>query len=192
MNNPVQGINVLFGSPFIYSAPPQNSSINNQKKSQNQSIQLSQIPVGAQNISYPVIPMVYPQQGIYSNQPIFFSNGFIPNQQSQIIYYQIVDGKLVPLPQVNFVPINQAPIAIIKNIDENNEKNQKNENKNETFTNKNININQNINAIPIQIMQMQNINQNGNNFQINQPLIPGQNSVIINSNNINNLQNNKN
>ena len=194
MNNPpVQGINVLFGSPFIYSPPPpQNPSTSNQKKPQIQNIQISQMPVGAQNIAYPVIPMVYPQQGIYSNQPLFFSNGFIPNQQSQIIYYQVVDGKLAPLPQVNFVPINQAPIAVIKNINENNEKNSKNENKNEIFTNKNININQNINAVPVQIMQMQNINQNTNNFQINQPLIQGQNGVIINSSNINNLQNNKN
>ena len=194
MNSQMQGINVLFGSPFIYSAPPPptTSSQNNQKKPPITNIQVSQVPVGTQNIAYPVMPVVYPQQGIYSNQPVFISNGFIPNQQSQIIYYQVVDGKMTPISQVNFVPINQAPIAVIKNMNSN-EKNQNNENnKNEVFTSKNLNMNQNINAIPVQIMQMQNINQNTNTIQINQPLIQNQNGSIINNTNNNNFQSNKN
>ena len=194
MNNQVQPINGLFGSPFIYSTPPPIPSLSNNQKQPIQNIQYSHIPVGAsQNITtYPVIPMVYPQQGIYPNQPLFIPNGFIPNQQSQIIYYQVVDGKLAPISQVNFVPINQAPMAIIKNMENHNEKTQNNENKSEIFVNKNINLNQNVNELPIQIMQMPNINQNPNGFQINQPLIQNQNGIIINNNNLNNIQNNKN
>ena len=192
MNNQMQGINVLFGNPIICSPPPTTESLQNNQKPPFQRIQVPQIPVGAQNIACQVIPVVYPQQNIYSNQPLFFSSGFIPNQQSQIIYYQVVDGKMAPVSQVNFVPINQAPIAVIKNMN-NNEKNQNNENKNEVFTNKNITMNnQNINAIPVQIMQMQNINQNTNTFQINQPLVQNQNGIIINNNNNNNLKRNKN
>ena len=181
----MQGINVLLGNPFIYapSPPPLTSTQTNSKNKEHfQSVQVSQIPIGAHNITYPVIPMVYPNQGIYSNQPLFFSNGFIPNQQSQIIYYQIVDGKLAPLSQVNLVPINQAPIAIIKNVNDT-EKIRTNENKNENFPNKNQNI-------PVQIMQMQNINQNTNNFNINQPFLQNQNGIKINPNI--NLVNNKN
>ena len=130
-NNQMQGINVLFTSPFIYSPPPppqSTSSQNNQKNPQISNNQYPQIPVGANNFVYPVIPMIYQQQGIYQNQPIFISNGFIPNQQSQIIYCQVVDGKSVPLSQINFVPINQAPIENIKNED-NNDKNKNNEKK---------------------------------------------------------------
>ena len=189
MNQQMQGINVLLGNPFIYPAPqPQTITPSNYKnKAPIPSFQVSQIPYGANNLTYPVIPMIYPQQGIYSNQPVFLSNGFIPNQQPQIIYYQIIDGKLSPLSQVNLVPINQAPIAIVKDINVN-EKIQNNDNKFENFTNKDININQNA---PIQIMQMQNINQNTNNFQINQSLLQNQNEVIINNQNINGLVNNK-
>ena len=163
LNNQMQGINLIVGSPFIYSAsPPQTSPPSTSKKKPKQNIQYTQIPVGPNNITYPVIPMIYPQQGIYSNQPIVFSNGFIPNQQSQIIYYQVIDGKMTPLPQVNFVPINQAPIAIVKNMNNNNEKMMTNENKNENF---NKNTIQYANAIPVQVMQMQSINQNTNNFK---------------------------
>ena len=189
MNQQMQGINVLLGNPFIYPTPqPQTITPSNYKnKAPIPSFQVSQIPYGANNLTYPVIPMIYPQQGIYSNQPVFLSNGFIPNQQPQIIYYQIIDGKLSPLSQVNLVPINQAPIAIVKDINVN-EKIQNNDNKFENFTNKDININQNA---PIQIMQMQNINQNTNNFQINQSLLQNQNEVIINNQNINGLVNNK-
>lgn len=190
MNNQMQGINVIVGSPFIYSTPPPQSTppSNNQKKP-IQNIQFSQIPVGPNNITYPVIPMICPQQGLYPNQHLVFSNGFIPNQQSQIIYYQVVDGKMAPLQQVNFVPINQAPIAIVKNMN-NTDKNPNYE----TIKNENINKNniQYSNAIPIQIMQMQNINQNTNNYQINQPLIQNQNGIIISNNNTNDLINNKN
>ena len=118
MNQQMQGINVLLGNPFIYPTPqPQTITPSNYKnKAPIPSFQVSQIPYGANNLTYPVIPMIYPQQGIYSNQPVFLSNGFIPNQQPQIIYYQIIDGKLSPLSQVNLVPINQAPIAIVKDI----------------------------------------------------------------------------
>ena len=193
MNNQVQGINVLFGNPFIYSNPPPPPASSNNEKSQIPSIQYTQIPINPQNITtYPVIPMVYPQQGIYQNHPIFIPNGFIPNQQSQIIYYQVIDGKLAPFSQVKFVPINQAPMAVIKNADNNNEKSKNNENKSEIFSNKNLNSNQNVNTIPIQIIQIPNINQNQNAFQINQPLIQNQNGIVINNNNLNNLQNNKN
>ena len=186
-NNQMQGINVIVGSPFIYSAtPPQTFPQSTTQKKPIQNIQFSQIPVGPHNITYPVIPMIYPQQGVYSNQPLVFSNGFIPNQQSQIIYYQIVDGKMAPLPQVNFVPINQAPIAIVKNIN-NNDKIMSNENKNDNINKNNI---QYTNAIPVQIMQMQSINQNTNNFQINQPLFQNQNDIIVSDNNINNINNN--
>ena len=170
----MQGINVVFTSPLLYGPPPpQTSSNNNQKNYQFSNVQYPQIPV------YPVIPMVSPQQGIYQNQPLFIPNGFIPNQQSQIIYYQIVEGKLTPFSQVNFVPINQSRVEAIKN-----------EKKSEIFTNKNFNENQNINGIP---MRIQNFNQNlnnMNNFQINQSLIQNQNNTIIN-NNSNILQNNK-
>ena len=190
MNNQMQGINVIVGSPFIYSTPPPQSTppSNNQKKP-IQNIQFPQIPIGPNNITYPVIPMIYPQQGLYPNQHYVFSNGFIPNQQSQIIYYQVVDGKMAPLQQVNFVPINQAPIAIVKNMD-NTDKNPNNE----TIKNENINKNniQYSNAIPIQIMQMQNINQNTNNYQINQPFIQNQNGIIMTNNNTNDLIKNKN
>ena len=182
MNNQMQGINVVFTSPFIYGpSPPQSSSQDNQKNTPISNIQLPQIPVGTNNFAYSVIPMIYPQQGIYPNQPLFFSNGIIPNQQSQIIYYQVVDGKLAPLSQVNFVPINQIPIEAVKK-ENNNDKNKNNETKDETFSNKNLNVSQNINAIPIQIMQMQNFNQNMNNYQINQPLIQNKNNIIINNN----------
>ena len=119
----MQGVNFFYGNPFIYAHPPPTTPLppNNQKKSQIPNMQVSQIPVGTPNLSYPMIPMIYPQQNIYPNQPIFYSNGYIPNQQPQIIYYQIVDGsgKLSPLSQVNFIPINQPPIAIVKNINDN-------------------------------------------------------------------------
>ena len=126
-----------------------------------------------------MIPMIYPQQNIYPNQPIFYSNGYIPNQQPQIIYYQIVDGsgKLSPLSQVNLIPINQPPIAIVKNINDN-DKSQNNTNEN--FITNNLNLSQN--GVPIQIMQMQNITQNSSNIQIaQQPIIQNQNGIVLNN-----------
>ena len=183
----MQGINVILGSPFVYSSLiPSTSPMNNQSKTPGKNDQYYQIPVVTNNINYPVIPMLCPQQGIYQSQPLIVPNNAIPNQQSQIIYYQIVDQKLSTLPKINLVPINQAPIAVVND----NEKMQNNQNKNEIFTNKNININQNLNAIPIQIIQLPNFNQNSNNLQFKQPLIQNQNGFIKN-NNINDLNNNK-
>jgi hypothetical protein len=181
MNNQMQGVNFFYGNPFIYAHPP--TSVppppNNQKKSQIPNMQVSQIPVGTPNYSYPMIPMIYPQQNIYPNQPIFYSNGYIPNQQPQIIYYQIVDGsgKIPPLSQVNLIPINQPPITIVKNINDNDKAQN---NANENFISNNLGLNQN--GVPIQIMQMQNITQNSSNFHIaQQPIIQNQNGIILNN-----------
>ena len=181
MNNQMQGVNFFYGNPFIYTHPPTTAPPlqNNQKKPQIPNMQVSQIPVGTPNLSYPMIPMIYPQQNIYPNQPIFYSNGYIPNQQPQIIYYQIVDGsgKLSPLSQVNLIPINQPPITIVKNINDN-DKSQNNTNEN--FITNNLNLSQN--GAPIQIMQMQNITQNSSNIQIaQQPIIQNQNGIALNN-----------
>ena len=177
----MQGVNFFYGNPYIYAHPPTTAPPppNNQKKTQIPNMQVSQIPVGAPNLSYPMIPMIYPQQNIYPNQPIFYSNGYIPNQQPQIIYYQIVDGsgKLPPLSQVNLIPINQPPIAIVKNI---NDSDKAQNNVNENFIANNLNLSQS--GAPIQIMQMQNITQNSSNFQIaQQPIIQNQNGIILNN-----------
>ena len=176
----MQGINLVYGNPFIYAHPPTTvPPPNNQKKNQIPSMQVSQIPVGTPNLTYPIIPMIYPQQNIYPNQPIFYSNGYIPNQQPQIIYYQIVDGsgKLPPLSQVNLIPINQSPITIVKNINDNDKVQN---NANENFIANNYNLSQN--GAPIQIMQMQNITQNSSNFQLTQqPIIQNQNGIILNN-----------
>ena len=180
MNSQMQGINVILGSPLIYSQTiPSSSSLNNQNKTLNKDIQYCQIPVGANNVTYPVIPMIYPQQGVYPSQPLIIPNNIIPAQPSQIVYYQLVDGKLATLPQINFVPINQAPIAIIKNSNDCKEI-QNNQNKNE-----------NSNDIPAQSMQINNFNQNENNVQIGPQFIQNQNGVIFN-NNIDYSINNKN
>ena len=170
MNNQMQGINVLLGTPLIYNASPQQiPNVNSQKKSPIQNTPGSQMQVDTNNINnitYPVIPVIYPQQGIILNQPLYVSNGIIPNQQSQIILYQVIDGKLVPLPQVNLIPINQPPVPVIKNEKEI----------------KNLQNSQNPIGVPLQFMQMQNINLNTNNFQINQPLIQNQSGIITHNN----------
>ena len=184
MNTQMQGISVLYGTPFLYSNVPPNvqtqskddSQINNTIKPINGISQIN--PVNQTKINYPMIPVMYPQQGLYaSNTPIFFQNSFIQNPQRQIIYYQIVDNK-IPQP-INFVPINAQPSEINNN------------NKDHVLKNP---IMPNQNLIPIEIIQNPKTNSNnivsnhlnnsrningGSNFQINtQPI------AIANFNNI--------
>ncbi len=178
----MQGINFIYGNPFIYAHPPATTPpppSNNQKKPQIPTMQVSQIPAGTANLTYPMIPMIYPQQNIYPNQPILYSNGYMPNQQPQIIYYQIVDGsgKLSPLSQVNLIPINQSPITIVKNINNNDKVQNKS---NENFIANNLSQNA---TSPIQIMQMQNITQNSTNLQVaqKQTIVQNQNGFVLNN-----------
>ena len=203
MNTQIPGISVLYGTPFLYSNVPPNVQTQSKDESQLNNIQK---PINAVNqinnqpkINYPMIPVMYPQQGLYTSNPIFFQNSFIQSPQRQIIYYQIVDNK-IPQP-INYVPINIQSNEINNNTNNNNKEHAI---KNPIMPNQNL--------IPIEILQTQNNNQNNtnnivknnlnnsmninnntnNNFQINTQSIPINNFNNIINKNPENINNNKN
>ena len=187
MNTQMQGISVLYGTPFLYSNVPPNiqpqpkdsTQINNIQQPLNAANQINS--VNQQKVNYPMIPVMYPQQGLFTPNPIFFQNSFVQSPQRQIIYYQIVDNK-IPQP-INFVPINPQ-------LNENNNNNNKDHVlKNPIISNQSL--------IPVEIIQNQTNNSNNiitnnlnnpmninnsNNYQINAQPIP--------INNFNNITNN--
>ena len=143
MNTQMQGISVLYGTPFLYSNVPPNiqpqpkdsTQINNIQQPLNAANQVNS--VNQQKVNYPMIPVMYPQQGLFTPNPIFFQNSFVQSPQRQIIYYQIVDNK-IPQP-INFVPINPQ-------LNENNNNNNKdNVLKNPIISNQSL--------IPVEIIQ---------------------------------------
>ena len=176
MNTQSECLNALLGIPLINNAP---SIINPQTSSILQPLQISQIPISANNIIYPVIP-IFLSNNNTSNGPLFFQNNLNNNSQNSQALYQIINGQIIPAPQYNNFTNNKSAFNGIKNA-EDKEKLVIGSNKGliNNFYQQNFNSFENI--------SMPNIQPNLNNSKNNQSFIQNQKEVI--NNNIKNNQN---
>ena len=144
MNSQINGLNVLLAPPMIYA----NSQIPN---TQNQTlfppIKMPEISEGINNVILPVIP-IFLSQPNSENRPISNSIPQTPN-----VFYQLINGQLIPFqqyPQYNIVQNNKSAFNNIRNIQENDNIGNKMQNNNYSFnqfgfnplSNNNLNTNQ--------------------------------------------------
>ena len=118
MNNQLNGLNVLLGTPIIYA----NSSIKNPPSQTHlQAYPLLQNSEGINNVLYPVIPIFLAQQN--QSQPIIIPNNLIQTQQPQKIFYPFINGESMQIQsqniQNNIFQNNKSVFNYNTNIEEN-------------------------------------------------------------------------
>ena len=124
MNNQIKGLNVLINPPLLYANPPISNVPN---PTQFPTYQIPPNSEGINNLICPVIP-IFLSQPNPENRHLVFSNNIIPNTQTQNVFYQIINGQLIPIqqyPQYNMVIKNQSAFNKVNNL----EKSDKIENK---------------------------------------------------------------
>ena len=153
MNNQINGLNVLLAPPIVYANP---SIPNNQNQTLFPQLKLPEISEGINNVILPVIP-------IFLTQPNGENRNIqSQNPQAQNVFYQLINGQLMPFqqyPQYNIVQNNKSAFNNIINIQENDKIGNKIPNNNFPF-----------NQFGFNQIQNNNLNINHHLFNGDQPL----------------------
>ena len=153
MNNQINGLNVLLAPPIVYANP---SIPNNQNQTLFPQLKLPEISEGINNLILPVIP-------IFLTQPNGENRNIqSQNPQAQNVFYQLINGQLMPFqqyPQYNMVQNNKSAFNNIINIQENDKIGNKIPNNNFPF-----------NQFGFNQIQNNNLNINHHLFNGDQPL----------------------